>query len=64
MLNLVVVVTDTPAEDAENYRYNDDYCGAYLACQIPLVLMYDLIFSISFPIVYKVVALGDDLADA
>jgi hypothetical protein len=55
MLNLVVVVTDTPAEDAENYRYNDDYCGAYLACQIPLVLVDDLILRICLPVVDKII---------
>jgi hypothetical protein len=62
MLDLVVVVADTAAEDAQDNRENDDYGCAYLSCQIPLVFVYDLIFRKGFPIVNKVIPLCNNLA--
>lgn len=56
MLDLVVVVADASTEHAENNR--DDYydCGTHFACQVPLVLMNDLILYLSRRIVDVVVA--------
>ncbi len=56
MLNLVVVVADTTTEDAEYYRNDYDDCASHWACQIPLVLMNDLILCLSRPIVDVVVS--------
>ena len=56
MLDLVVVVADATTEHAECYREDYDYCGPHGACQIPPVLMNDLVLSLSRPIVDVVVA--------
>ena len=62
MLDLVVVVADATTEHAEYYRYDYDDCGSHWSCQIPPVLMNDLILSLSQPIVDVVVACGHYLA--
>ena len=56
MLDLVVVVADATTEHAECYREDYDYCGPHGACQIPPVLMNDLVLCLSRPIVDVVVA--------
>ena len=56
MLDLVVVVADATTEHAEYYRDDYDDSGSHRACQIPPVLMNDLVLSLSQPIVDVFVA--------
>jgi hypothetical protein len=55
MLDLVVVVADATTEHAEYYRDDYDDSGPHRACQIPPVLMNDLILCLGRPIVDVVV---------
>ena len=56
MLDLVVVVADTTTEHAEYYSDDYDDSASHWTCQIPLVLMNDLILCLSRPIVNVVVS--------